>query len=236
MNDSSALRPVHTLYADDVPANRRYLRAMLEKLGLNTDVAENGLDALEQWQQRHHPLVLLDIHMPGLDGGEVARRIRMEQAEHENVVILGITADMNDNLREALQLAGMDDCITKPTSGQALQAALQPWLGSESDTAQDDATASMLRQDTELVGRLMEELPSEIAALQTAHQTGDSERLRAGAHQISGIAALYRLPKLRSAMDALQKKLKADQAIEPEDLEQIAGAMADDLVELQSAL
>ncbi|MDX1497701.1 MAG: response regulator, partial [Salinisphaeraceae bacterium] len=66
------MNSLRTLYADDVVANRRYLKAMLEKLGLPTDVAEDGLQAMDAWNQDRHSLVLLDINMPGMNGAEVS--------------------------------------------------------------------------------------------------------------------------------------------------------------------
>ena len=68
------------LVADDHPVNREVLLRQLETLGLEADVARDGAEALRLWQAGRHGIVLLDLHMPELDGFDLTRAIRQEEA------------------------------------------------------------------------------------------------------------------------------------------------------------
>lgn len=236
MNSSGTLQNIRVLYADDVAANRRYLKALLEKLGLQADVAEDGSSALKAWESTRHPLVLLDVHMPDLDGAEVARRIRLLQAVAEDVIILGITADMREGLRESLQMAGMDDCMEKPTDTQALVDALEPWIGAstESSNAQDKHR-SILYDDEELLALLLQELPSDMNKLKAAFDSGDLVSARQIAHQLSGVAALYCMTRLRGQIVNLEEHLRIGAPMTDELLLPVTEALTEDLVEIQTA-
>ncbi len=236
MTGSSQLQNVRALYVDDVAANRRYLKALLDKIGLLTEVAEDGPRGLALWETERHPLVLLDVHMPGMDGAEVARRIRLLQEPTENVVILGITADMSETLRESLQMAGMDDCIEKPTNPQVLLDALTPWVGTSADkNEKEDHHQNILYEDSELVGQLLTELPKDMARLEAAFVNDDLVQARAISHQLSGVAALYRLLNLRDALYELEQQLRISAPLNDELLRPVAEALAEDLAELQMA-
>lgn len=234
MNDSPKLQNIQALYADDVAANRRYLQALLNKVGLETEVAEDGHAALQQWETKRHPLVLLDVHMPGLDGAEVARRIRLLQDVTEDIVILGITADMSETLRDSLKMAGMDDCMEKPTDTQTLLDALEPWVGcSASASQQEDQHQAILYEDSALLEQLLRELPEDMAALESAFSGNDLGQARAIAHQLSGVAALYRLMRLRSNVMNLEQQLNIGAAMTQDLLRPVAEALAEDLAEVQ---
>src|SRR4029077_19265589 len=77
---SGADRP-RLLVADDHPVNREVIQQQLNLLGLSADLAADGREALALWREHRHGVVLLDIHMPELDGFDVARAIRREEAE-----------------------------------------------------------------------------------------------------------------------------------------------------------
>lgn len=236
MSETQSLQTVRVLYADDVPANRRYIQALLEKLGLQTDLAEDGNSALAQWQEQRQSLVLLDVHMPDLDGDEVASRIRVLQQPDEVVTILGITADMNAALREKLISAGMDDCMEKPTNTQMLLDALEPWIGAANNgSEQDTQHQAMLMADGELLQQLMRELPDEVSALETACNDGDLQAAKRLSHQLSGIAALYRLLRLRNALADIEAALKNGTDPRVVSLDTVLEALAEDLVDIQTA-
>ena len=236
MNETQSLQAVRVLYADDVAANRRYIQALLEKLGLQTDLAEDGNTALRLWETQRHPLVLLDVHMPDLNGDEVASRIRALKQPTEDVIILGITADMNEDLRRQLIAAGMDDCMEKPTNTQMLVDALAPWIGASHPASEkDDQHQAMLLADSNLLEQLMRELPDEVSALETACKDGDLDKAKRLAHQLSGIAALYRLLRLRSALADLETQLKSAANTETVTLDAVLDGLAEDLVDIQIA-
>jgi DNA-binding response OmpR family regulator len=112
------------LIADDDPTIVLLLEHVLEGLGRPYDTADNGTDAWEAWQKSQHPLVVLDIEMPGMDGLEVCRKIRDADPSRRTYILIVTGRDRAADL-EAVLDAGADDYVTKPTSGQRLTARLR---------------------------------------------------------------------------------------------------------------
>jgi CheY-like chemotaxis protein len=137
---SSAARPTpapsrigisgHVLLAEDDLVNQLVIKEMLGKLGCSVDVAENGLVAQAAAAQRAYDLVLMDCHMPVMDGYEATRRIRANEAAQglRRTPIIALTAAALASDREQCMAAGMDDYMTKPVSIAQLGAAVQRWL------------------------------------------------------------------------------------------------------------
>ena len=118
------------LVAEDGADNRRLLVHLLERWGLDVEVAENGIQALEQVEkcaERGEPieLVLMDMQMPGMDGYEATRRLR---AEARRIPIVAVTAHAMDGAREACLAAGCDEFLTKPVDRAQLHAVIASFL------------------------------------------------------------------------------------------------------------
>jgi CheY-like chemotaxis protein/HPt (histidine-containing phosphotransfer) domain-containing protein len=119
------------LIAEDNGINRRVARANLGRLGLEVLEAEDGAAALEILAHEHVDLVLMDLHMPVLDGLEATRRIRAAEADGRRTVRLPIVAITANAMREALDAcvsAGMDGFLPKPFQRQQLLEILNRWL------------------------------------------------------------------------------------------------------------
>ena len=112
------------LIADDDPTCVLLLEHVLEALGRPFDVADDGEAAWKSWDESRHPLVLLDIEMPGLDGLEVCRRIRKADAKGETFIVVVTARDKASDLEEVLD-AGADDYVAKPLNPQHLLARLR---------------------------------------------------------------------------------------------------------------
>ena len=120
----------HVLVVDDNSVNRKILARQLELAGASTDTAAGGDEALELWGKRRYDLVLADLQMPGMDGFELARRIRQsEQADRrERTPILAVTASALEEHERKTRAVGMDGLITKPIGIEQLRATLDVWL------------------------------------------------------------------------------------------------------------
>jgi DNA-binding response OmpR family regulator len=112
------------LVVDDDPTIVLLLEHVLEGLGWPYDTAADGEAAWEMWQKGKHPLLVLDLEMPKMDGFEVCRLIRKAQPTRETFILIVTGRDKAADL-EAVLTAGADDYITKPTSGQRLTARLR---------------------------------------------------------------------------------------------------------------
>ena len=119
------------LVAEDNDINALLTRALLIKLGHHPTVAANGAAAVDCWvaaRAGHAPFdrILMDLHMPGMDGLEAARRIRANEAEigAPRTPILALTANASAEDREACLAAGMDGFLVKPLDRERLAVAL----------------------------------------------------------------------------------------------------------------
>jgi len=125
--DFGPIRGARVLLVDDVRLNREVALAFLRQTGVQTDVAFNGLEAVEKVREHHYDLVLMDIQMPEMDGLTAAREIRCDP-RHAALPILAMTAHAMTGDRERSLEAGMNDHLTKPIDPEALFDALLKWI------------------------------------------------------------------------------------------------------------
>lgn len=111
------------LVVDDNRVNRTVCKRILEKMGASVELAENGLAAVSASERRHYNLVLLDCHMPALDGYDTTRLLRRTQSARRSTII-AMTADATSETRRKCFEAGMDDCLLKPIKTDALEELL----------------------------------------------------------------------------------------------------------------
>jgi hypothetical protein len=102
------------LVTDDHPVNRSLMQAILQHLGHRVHLCENGAEAVEWLRQHRCDLVLMDVHMPVMDGLAATRAIRALPPPACDVPVIALTADAFDAARQRALEAGMNDFITKP--------------------------------------------------------------------------------------------------------------------------
>ncbi|WP_315818542.1 response regulator [Paraflavitalea speifideaquila] len=103
------------LVAEDVEINQYLARHMMEAWGFEVDIAANGSEAVVLVQQNTYDLVLMDIHMPEMDGLEATRQIRqLTDAGKASIPIVALTANALRGDRERFLAAGMNDYLPKP--------------------------------------------------------------------------------------------------------------------------
>jgi CheY-like chemotaxis protein len=112
------------LLAEDNAVNQKVGQLMLYRLGHRVDIVENGREALDAVQRKDYDVVLMDIHMPEMDGLEATRRIRTEVAADRQPRIVAVTASALISDREACAAAGMDDYLPKPIRSEDLAGVL----------------------------------------------------------------------------------------------------------------
>lgn len=113
------------LLVDDDRVNRLVGRRILERLGCSVVLAEDGVQALERYDEDTLDLVLMDCEMPELDGWTATRRLRAEKRASTPVV--AVTAYTSEEDRRRCFDAGMDDFVPKPLSSELLSAVLERW-------------------------------------------------------------------------------------------------------------
>ena len=118
------------LVVDDNSVNRRILARQIELAGASIETAAGGEEALELMRRGPYDLVLADLQMPGMDGFELARRIRQREIAEQLVrtPILAVTASALGDQEQKARDAGMNGVITKPIGIEQLRATLEVWL------------------------------------------------------------------------------------------------------------
>jgi CheY-like chemotaxis protein len=162
------------LVVDDQLENRDWLMKLLRLVGFSVECAKNGEEAIRSWDEWNPALILMDIHMPGMDGLEATRRIKTDPRGKKTVIIALTASAMDDNRRTAYQ-SGVDDFVTKPCHEDDLLEKMRAHLniaygyekisGNESDPVAGAAALS-----AERLGQLPQEL---IKELQNATLSGD---------------------------------------------------------------
>jgi signal transduction histidine kinase/ActR/RegA family two-component response regulator len=112
------------LVVEDNPVNQLVISRYVEKMGHSCSVVPDGFEALKSLQQERFDLVLMDVHMPGLDGVSATRRIRGFGGKFRTVPIIGLTARAMEGDREAFLAAGMNDYVPKPIDLRTLIDAI----------------------------------------------------------------------------------------------------------------
>ena len=130
IDHSTALRhPLRVLLVEDNPVNQLVATRMCGKLGYRIDVVGNGLEALAAVDQIPYDTILMDVHMPEMDGLEATRRIREFVPPERRPYIIAMTASAMESDRQACVAAGMDDYTPKPVTMESLEGALaRAWV------------------------------------------------------------------------------------------------------------
>jgi len=216
------------LVVEDHPVNREVLMLQLKLLGVAADCVENGVDALEAWARGRYAAVLADIHMPHMDGHELARRLRAAEAEHSAVrtPIVAVTANAMKGEEERCLDSGMDAYLVKPVSVERLRATLERWLPVQAEssaserpdqmepTAIDrDVLGAWLGQDHTAIDALLAKFrETAIEAereINDASRSGDFAKLAAIAHKLKGAAQAVGATAVGATAAALEQAGRA---------------------------
>lgn len=122
------LNALRVLVAEDHPVNRKFVGILLDKMGCKATFCENGQLAVEAAEREMFDLVLMDVHMPIMDGLTATRTIRAMAGPIAQVPIIVLTADVMNDAKEQALAAGVNDFVTKPVQIGQLQAAMQKCL------------------------------------------------------------------------------------------------------------
>ncbi len=227
----SNLSPLRILIAEDNEVNRRLALLMLNRLGCTADVVINGREAVEAFKARPYDVVLMDCHMPELDGYAATGEIRALTADHPERprprIIAVTAAAMNDDRAKCLA-AGMDDYVTKPVKVDALRAALElaaprPALESVAASALETDSADELRETTdglaaelgadsvkELIEAYLVDTPDRLKEMVALAEAADQVTLRRLAHSLKGTSVLFGLNRTSSRASDLEKAAAAN--------------------------
>ncbi len=136
-------RSLRVLVAEDHPINLKYMSILLEKMGHEAVFCENGQEALQLLERQPFDVVLLDYHMPVLDGLATTEAIRQLASDTAQIPVILVTADVVNDTRKRAQEVGVSAFASKPLQGDDLRRALRQCglveTGSAVDTAPEVA-------------------------------------------------------------------------------------------------
>ena len=221
------------LVAEDNPVNQMVAKLMLERHGCQVHIAADGDEALRDIEEQMWDLVLMDGSMPGLDGYEVARRVRArEESTGVRIPIVACSASAFPEDRARALDSGMDDTLPKPIVPESLLSILNRWLpdlpatDSEAFTEPEESllprivrstlidpvrleSLRMLDASGQIVAKITEafinQAPARMQAMRDALSRGDREELQRTAHAVRGSAAQLGAMAVEEAARAVEE-------------------------------
>ncbi len=121
---------VDILVAEDNEINQLVIREILQAVGMNVEIANNGSEVIDMFDPKRHSFILMDCEMPDIDGFEATRWIRKQEEStgcNRSVSVIALTANAIEGDRERCLDAGMNDYLTKPVDSELLFKTLQKW-------------------------------------------------------------------------------------------------------------
>jgi two-component system, sensor histidine kinase and response regulator len=207
--------PRRVLLAEDSPINRQVMTSMLRSLGYTAEIAVDGTAALEALRRQPYAAVLMDCHMPGLDGFEVTAQVRCNDGPGRWSPIIAITAGAMQGDRERCLAAGMNDYLAKPIRLDELAAVLARWIPSrDSSEPIDHAALDGLCQyqepgEPDLIGTTLQlyknEAPQLFAAIRQAADREDPEILWRAAHTLKGASGTIGAREVEAVCSAVER-------------------------------
>lgn len=197
--DMARQLPLRILVAEDNLTNQKVMAWMLEHLGYRPDVAANGLEVLAALKRQHYDVILMDLHMPEMDGRTATQTIRATLPPEKQPWIIAVTADVLHESRQDYVADGLNDFLSKPLQAEMLITALCRFPTAQVDSAAqtwpvDRVTLNQVTGgDNARLAELMHIFQSEsdhlLAQLQTAVAADDLETARQMAHALKGSCA-----------------------------------------------
>ena len=225
-NPGARTKNIRILLVEDDEVNQKVNALLLEKWGYQVDIAENGQEAISQLELKPYDIVLMDIHMPVLDGLEATKRIR-SQRQHlksSNIPIIAMTASALEEDKEVCLEAGMDDYIVKPFNLEDLENKIDQHISRASTETNQKQPESenlqvepirpedlkQLQDDTleefePLVELFLNQLPKRMVKIRSAGKKRDCAELKAAAHQLRGSASSFYAERMVEICSRLEK-------------------------------
>lgn len=219
------------LLVEDNLVNQEVATGMLESLGCEVTVANNGMEALSVFVSDTFDMVLMDCHMPVMDGFEATTLIRRHEHEHgsRRTPVIALTADVQHGIQAQTRAAGMDGYLSKPFAHTGLRALLHEWLpagmpageavhagDAGADAYPEDLDPAPLH-DLEMLGRkggkdmlgrvaglFLDNSPALLEAVRAGIAGEDADAVRLAAHTLKSSSATLGATALAERCAALE--------------------------------
>ncbi|MGF6591185.1 transporter substrate-binding domain-containing protein [Pseudomonas sp. 2835] len=213
----AVLPALRILVIDDHPANLLLIAQQLNFLGLEHSSADNGFSGLNAWRQEHFDVVIVDCNMPQMNGYQFTQAVRDHERQYQwsPCTILGYTANAQPEVRERCRQVGMDDCLLKPISLNALgqRLARAPLMSARpAIPAQlpfdlqglEPVVGNSVNDLRQLLEELLRSFRRDGALLKALDPDRDAAQLMSQAHKILGPARIIQANGLIRACEQLE--------------------------------
>lgn len=208
------------LVVDDNAVNCQVAVNMLMKLGCQADAVMTGHDAVDMHKRQKYDLILLDCHMPGLDGCQTAEQIRSVESGNQRTAIVGWTSVLQAQEKEKYIAAGMDDVFGKPLRPEMVREMMTRWFHPTmlSLKSISDATENSLENTQKRFGAHYAELAAlfrrdtllRLYAMRKAAIERDNTKIAAVAHILGGSCASIGATRLSGMCRELEECCKTE--------------------------
>jgi two-component system sensor histidine kinase RpfC len=215
----------HILLAEDAQDISKIIRLQLESAGARVTVVDNGLDAVEKAYDEHFDAIVIDIHMPGMDGIEALAEMR---ARGINTPVIVTSADTSEERHRQCNQAGADGFVAKPFERAKFLTEVARHLKPATDT-KPAHTAAPIHSELDLASPRMAAAVADFAhvlgqrveEMEAALNRDDRDTIGRLAHQLKGAGGI------NGYMAVSEKALQLEQALEIGDPDAIRARLAD---------
>jgi two-component system sensor histidine kinase BarA len=228
---SEQLPQIRILVVDDNDTNLRLAEIILKNRNMHVTIARSGDESISRVMESDFDLILMDLHMPGMNGYETASRIRAFEADGKHAIIVALTANALPQETEKIRKCGMDDVLIKPISDHLITEIIIKYfhhgaankstaLMSSVEPADDavfslDAACQLTNGNSELalelVSMLRNELPGHKLAILSAYDNNNPALLKEHVQKLNGASRCCGTPELQQAADALERAVDKHQ-------------------------
>ncbi len=219
------LPSMKVLAVDDNLANLKLVQVFLQNIGVIPTLAKSGYEAIQFCNKNHYDLILMDLHMPGMDGVETTVQIRSTENPNHNTAIVALSAHVLLGEQEKILAAGMNDYLTKPIDENSLRASIYKWTHSGVISLDKEQNMEPIqKQDVspidwelclklaarkedlaqEMLDMLIASLPTDLNNIQTAYNATNLHDLREYVHRLHGACCYVGVPKLKAIAKELE--------------------------------
>lgn len=230
---------LHVLLVDDNIINLKLAKTFLENRGVQVDTAEQGEQAIQLTDRNHYDLLLMDLHMPKMDGFAAAEHIRNHPGPCTHTIIIALTANAMPEEKLHVYNTGMNDILLKPISENSLFETIARWVDKNEKQADDKPVSDQPGQSVavidekqglelaggnpdlanELFDMLIKELPGHRQRIETSINESDMAALKYHTHKLHGATSYCGVPMLRQCARDLEQyidnkqNMKIDKAV-----------------------
>lgn len=229
------------LLTEDNPINQEVACIMLESIGCEVEIAENGSEAVDALASKQFDLIFMDCQMPVMDGFEATRTIRSQSSQND-IPVVALTANAMEGDRELCIASGMDDYLSKPVNQSELQSTLEKWLHQKPTTSTNNFTPPKPAEALEtmnfefdesaldtikalqrpgkpdilakIVNMYLDKTPELIADIEQGIAANDAARVKMAAHTLKSSSAYLGGTTLAAQCNKLESKAANDDLAE----------------------